>query len=198
MTRPFVHVLVRPTRLRSAVLVLVWLLVLAQAAAAAQDALRITVWKKRHRLEVLRGGRVVHSFHVSLGIDPVGPKETRGDGKTPVGTYIVYDKRPSERFRWFLALNYPHIEDANRAFAAGRISADTWADIWLADKMHETPPWDTPLGGFVGIHGTGAERKKAKQRQVSDWTDGCVALSDSDMDELYVMTPIGTEVQIRE
>ncbi len=173
-------------------------LVLAQTAAAADPAVRIIVWKNRHRLEVLLGGRVIRSFRVSLGVDPVGPKEVRGDGKTPVGTYAVYDKRPSQRFRWFLALNYPASKDADRAFEAGRISADTWADIWLADRMRTSPPWNTPLGSFVGIHGTGAGGGKAKLRLVSDWTDGCIALSDLDMGELYAMTPLGTEVEIRE
>jgi hypothetical protein len=97
-----------------------------------------------------------------------------------------------------LALNYPDSEDADRAFSAGRISADTWADIWLADKQHERPPWNTPLGAFVGIHGTGVNGRAARLREVSDWTDGCVALRDADIDELYAMTPVSTKVDIRE
>ena len=181
-----------------------WLAVATLAAAltaslaAAAEPLRIVVWKGRHKLVVMSGTRVVRTYHVSLGISPVGPKAVRGDGKTPVGVYAVYAKRPSDRFRWFLALNYPAKEDADRAFAANRISADTWADIWIADKMGQAPPWDTPLGAFVGIHGTGAGGRTAKLRLVSDWTDGCIALSDRDIDELNEMIPIGTVVEIRE
>ena len=84
------------------------------------------------------------------------------------------------------------------ATQAPSISADTWADIWLADKMGQEPPWNTPLGAFVGIHGTGAGGRKAKLRRVSDWTDGCIAVSDRDIDELYEMIPVGTVVEIRE
>ena len=181
-----------------------WLLAVTLAAAltasraAAAEPLRILVRKVQHKLIVLRGGKVVRTYHVSLGISPVGPKTVRGDGKTPVGVYTVYEKRPSDRFRWFLALNYPAKEDADRAFAANRISADTWADIWIADKTGQQPPWDTPLGAFVGIHGTGAGGRTAKLRLVSDWTDGCIALSDRDIDELNDMIPIGTVVEIRD
>jgi murein L,D-transpeptidase YafK len=171
---------------------------LAADRAAAAEPLRVRVWKARHKLEVLSGDKIVHSYPVSLGVSPIGPKTVRGDGKTPVGVYAVYDKRPSKRFRWFLALNYPAKEDADRAFAANRISADTWADIWVADKTGQEPPWDTPLGAFVGIHGTGASGRTAKLRLASDWTDGCIALSDRDVDELYEMIPVGTVVEIRE
>jgi len=171
---------------------------LAASRAVAAEPLRILVWKARHRLVVLSGSKVVRSYHVSLGMSPVGPKTVRGDGKTPVGVYAVYEKRPSERFRWFLALNYPAKEDADRAFAANRISADTWADIWIADKTGQAPPWDTPLGAFVGIHGTGAGGRTAKLRLASDWTNGCIALSDRDIDELYETIPVGTVVEIRE
>ncbi len=166
--------------------------------AAADEPLHIRVWKAQHKLDVLSGSKIVRTYHVSLGVSPVGTKLVRGDGKTPVGVYTVHDKRPSERFRWFLALNYPAKEDADRAFAADRISADTWADIWLADKLGHEPPWNTPLGAFVGIHGTGAGGRKAKLRLGSDWTDGCIAVSDRAIDDLYEMIPVGTVVEIRE
>ena len=166
--------------------------------AGAQGALHIVVLKRQHLLEVVQGDRIVRLYRVSLGFTPLGPKQIRGDGKTPVGLYTVYDKRPSDRFRWFLALNYPSSGDADRAFNAGLISADTWADIWLADKRGERPPWSTALGGFVGIHGTGAGGRKGQLRLISDWTDGCIALSDRDIDELYQMIPVGTTVEIRE
>jgi murein L,D-transpeptidase YafK len=167
-------------------------------SAGAQGAIRIIVLKSQHLLEVVNGDRIVRLYRVSLGFTPFGPKQIRGDGRTPVGLYTVYDKRPSDRFRWFLALNYPSSGDADRAFKAGLISADTWADIWLADKRGERPPWSTALGGFVGIHGTGAGGRKGQLRLISDWTDGCIALSDRDIDELYQMIPVGTTVEIRE
>lgn len=168
------------------------------STARAAEPLRIVVRKDRHLLQVFRGSTVIRQYRVSLGMSPSGRKEIRGDGKTPVGRYYVYDKRPSERFRWFLAISYPGSQDADLAFEAKRISPDTWADIWLADKMHEPPPWNTPLGSFVGIHGTGGVGRRAKLRWVSDWTDGCVALSDHDIDEIYAMIPVGSVVDIEE
>jgi murein L,D-transpeptidase YafK len=176
----------------------VWIALLAVAASASAEQLRIVVWKQRHVMQLTRGDQVLRQYRVSLGYSPFGRKEIRGDGRTPVGIYYIYEKRPSDRFRWFLALNYPDRDDADRAFDAGRISADTWADIWLADKFHSQPPWNTPLGGFVGLHGTGGDRWKSRMRLVSDWTDGCVAVSDAAIDELYAIVPVGTEVEIRE
>ena len=180
--------------------ILAALVALGDAApiAAAEAGLRIVGSKQHHFLKVIRDGKVLRTFHASVGWGEGGTKAAIGDGRTPIGVYHVYEKRPSERFRWFLALNYPDSEDADRAFTAGRIDADTWANIWLADRQGDPPPYDTPLGAFVGIHGTGAEGQKAKLRQGSDWTDGCIALSDGDIDELYMMTPVGTDVEIRE
>lgn len=176
----------------------VWSVLLVTAASASAETLRLVVWKQRHLMQLMRGDAVVSQYRVSLGYVPFGRKELRGDGRTPVGVYYIYEKRPSDRFRWFLALNYPDRDDADRAFDAGRISADTWADIWLADKFHLQPPWNTPLGGFVGIHGTGGDPWKSRLRRVSDWTDGCIAVSDNSIDELYSTVPVGTEVEIHE
>jgi murein L,D-transpeptidase YafK len=178
----------------------VWLvLLLMQPAAVAEDAsVRLVVWKRQHELWVVRNDRVIRRYHVSLGVSPSGPKLLRGDGRTPVGRYYIYEKRPSEKFGLFMALSYPGVEDAERAFQRGLISADTWADIWIAEQRRASPPWDTPLGGFVGIHGTGSDPKRAKLRQVSDWTDGCIALSDRNIAELWELTPVGAEVQILE
>jgi hypothetical protein len=84
------------------------------------------------------------------------------------------------------------------ALQQGRISADTWADVWFASKRRVKPPWDTPLGGFVGIHGTGAVGRKARMRLLHDWTEGCIALTDRHIEELYELTPVGTAVDIYE
>ena len=183
---------------RASVAVWVGVILLAPVTRAAAESLRVVVWKQRRVLEVVDTNKLIRRYPISLGISPVGRKEVRGDGKTPVGRYYVYEKRPSGRFHWFLALNYPDSDDADRAFRAGRISADTWADIWIADRTGQTPPWDTPLGAFVGIHGTGANGRKAKLRLAFDWTDGCIAVSDRDIDDLYALIPVGTPVEIHE
>jgi len=173
-------------------------LLLAISAGAAESGLRILVSKQHHVVKVVRDGKVLRTFRASFGWGEGGTKESIGDGRTPTGVYRVWEKRPSERFRWFIALNYPGIADADRAFGAGRITADSWADIFIAERSGTAPPRNTPLGWAIGFHGTGAEGRKAKLRQITDWTDGCIALSDGDIDELYMMTPVGTEVEISE
>ena len=192
----------RPGFSRTSLGALVCLLAVVFSRAQAHgfdDRPRLVVWKKQRLLQVVRGDQVLRTYRVSLGVTPEGRKELRGDGRTPVGVYTIYEKRPSDRFRRFLALNYPDSTDADRAFDAGRISADTWADIWLASKRGGRPRWDTPLGGFVGIHGTGGRSsRQAQLRQVSDWTDGCIALSDRDVEDLYQIVPVGAAVEIQE
>jgi murein L,D-transpeptidase YafK len=175
-------------------------LFLAGSAAALEQAggIRIVVWKAKRELWVLRNEKLFRHYPISLGASPEGYKLVKGDGKTPVGVYWVYEKRSETRFHRFLALSYPSPDDAERAFRAGMITADTWADIWVAGKRRQKPPYDTPLGGFVGIHGTGAEGRQARMRQLWDWTEGCIALSDRDVEELYDLTPVGATVEIFE
>jgi murein L,D-transpeptidase YafK len=164
----------------------------------AESGLRIVVWKARRELWVFRGGDVVRRYPVSLGRDPKGPKRLRGDGRTPEGRYLVVDKKADSKFHRFLALNYPSAADAEQALRDGLITADVWADVWIAEVRHRHPPTDTILGTRVGIHGIGATGVRERLRRVSDWTEGCVALSDRDIEELFEMAPIGTPVEIFE
>ncbi|MGH7856927.1 MAG: L,D-transpeptidase family protein [Candidatus Binatia bacterium] len=171
---------------------------LAPAPIFAEPGLRIVVWKAQRQLWLFRGEQVLRRYPVSLGLSPVGAKEIRGDKKTPVGKYFIHEKRTKTKYHRFLAINYPELADAERAFQAGRISAATWADVWYASKRRARPPWDTALGGFVGIHGTGGEGRQALLRRVFDWTEGCIALSDRHVEELYDLVPVGTPVEIHE
>ena len=173
-------------------------IVLVRTPVFADPGYEVLVFKAQRRLVVRHEGHTIRTYPVSLGRSPEGPKEAFGDMKTPVGRYRIYDKRPSTKFHLFLAINYPELADAERAFQAGRISADVWADIWYASVRRERPPWNTPLGAFVGIHGTGAQGRKARLREVSDWTEGCIALSDRHIEELYALIPVGTPVEIIE
>ncbi|MGH7821655.1 MAG: L,D-transpeptidase family protein, partial [Candidatus Binatia bacterium] len=143
-------------------MVLFVIALLPAAARGADGSVRLIVWKKLRLLQVVRGEKVLRTYRVSLGVSPNGTKEIRGDGRTPVGIYRVTEKRDSGRFHKFLGLSYPDSTDADRAFDAGRIDADTWADIYLASKRGEHPPWNTALGGYVGIHGTGSGGRKAE------------------------------------
>lgn len=153
----------------------------------------IYVWKAKRLMELRDGNRVLRRFEISLGLDPAARKRFRGDNRTPVGRYFISDKRPRSRFHRFLGLSYPNINDAERGYASRLIDANQWADIFLANLRGRTPPWSTPLGGRVGIHGHGGRPELG-----IDWTEGCIAVSDREIEYLYDRVGIGTPVIIFE
>lgn len=148
----------------------------------------LLVEKAARRLVLYRDRREERRFPVGLGFAPVGTKDKQGDGKTPEGEYRVCRKNPASRFHLSLGLDYPNAADAERAFAAGVISKAQRNGIRASARGRGCPPWSTPLGGEIFIHGSGSS---------SDWTLGCVALDDPDMDVLYGACPVGTPVTIR-
>ena len=148
----------------------------------------IFVYKEKRRLYVIQSDVLVRDYPVGLGFHPIGDKEKEGDGKTPEGKFFVCVKKPSTRFQKSLGLNYPDKKHAERAFFAGVITPMEFRDILLAFENKATPPWNTALGGQIFIHAGGAHK---------DWTEGCVALYNSDMDELFQITSVGTPVSIR-
>lgn len=132
---------------------------------------------------------------VALGRDPTGPKLEAGDQRTPEGLYrIAAPPRPS-RFHRFVLIDYPSPRDADRALEAGRIGEADHARILGAHAQGELPPQDTPLGGGLGLHGEG--KRWNGQSTHLDWTYGCVALSDTDIDFIAERAPPGTLVVIR-
>jgi len=148
----------------------------------------VFVYKEKRRLYVVQSNVLVRDYPVGLGFHPTGDKEKEGDGKTPEGKFFVCVKKPNSRFQKSLGLNYPDKKHAERAFFAGVIAPMEFRDILLAFENKGTPPWNTALGGQIFIHAGGAHR---------DWTEGCVALYNSDMDELFQITSVGTPVSIR-
>lgn len=155
--------------------------------------LSIHVWKARHEMALQQGDHTLRTFTVALGKEPSTGKLLRGDGRTPQGKYYICEKRPRSRFHRFLGISYPNIDDAERAFAEHLISADEWADIFFANSRQTIPPWSTAMGGHVGIHGYGG-----RDPIPVDWTLGCIAVSDPDIDYLYDRVPLGTPVIINE
>lgn len=170
------------------------LFVVTQAWSARQEnfsELTIHVWKSRHEMWLVEGEHVLRTFDVALGRNPKASKLLQGDGRTPEGTYYICEKRSCSRFRRFLGISYPNVEDADRAFAEHLISANEWVNIFFANRRQVTPPWSTALGGWVGIHGYGG-----REPVPIDWTQGCIAVSDADIDYLYDRVPLGTPVII--
>jgi hypothetical protein len=150
----------------------------------------IEVWKGKRRMELRQGDQVLREFKISLGWAPSHPKELRGDHRTPVGRYYITGKRPS-RYHFFLGLSYPNVEDAERGYQHGLLDAEQWADIYFANLRGDTPTAHSPLGGLVGIHGFGG-----RPYLPIDWTEGCIAISNDDVEYLYSMVSIGTPVII--
>ena len=151
----------------------------------AKPALRIR--KKDRVLELRDGDTVIKSVTVALGHSPEGPKRSEGDMRTPEGTYFVCGKNDNSQFHLFLGLSYPNAADAAAGRKAGLIDEATEKKIAAAEKSKEKPDWYTKLGGAVGIHGGGTGE---------DWTWGCIALENSDIDELWAACPEGTPVEI--
>jgi len=147
----------------------------------------IVVSKSARRLTLFVEGQEVFAARAALGRSAGGHKEREGDRRTPEGDYYVCTRNDRSRYRRFLGLSYPNLRDAEAGFKAGRITRAQRDAIAEAVRGRRRPPWDTPLGGEVGIHGSGSGR---------DWTLGCVAVDDPDIDVLWKACPLGTPVRI--
>ena len=148
----------------------------------------IIIKKTQRSLEVYDDGKLVKAFKVVLGFAPTGDKEIEGDGKTPEGEFYVFTKNSESRFHVSLGLSYPSTGDAERGLAAGLISKNERDEIVSAIDEKKMPPQKTRLGGEIYIHGGGVER---------DWTWGCVALKNEEIEEIFGAVPVGTKVTIR-
>jgi hypothetical protein len=149
---------------------------------------RIVIRKLDRRLELWSKETLVRDYPIALGNEPGLDKVREGDHRTPEGEFYVCTRNDRSRFHLFLGLSYPSIEDADRGLASGLISRREFTSIVRAIQRRTRPPWDTGLGGEVGIHGGGTG---------SDWTWGCIALENDAIEELWRLCPMGTPVQIR-
>ena len=149
--------------------------------------IRVEIYKKARRLDVIDGDEIIRSFLVALGSTPDGNKETEGDGKTPEGNFYVFTKNSRSKFHLSLGISYPSIKDAERGIASNLISPDEFDSIVDSINEKKMPLQKTKLGGEIYIHGGGTEL---------DWTDGCVALANEEMTELFDLVPTGAEVRI--
>jgi murein L,D-transpeptidase YafK len=147
----------------------------------------IEVNKSKRQLRLFDGERLVKTYRVGLGFNPVGMKLREGDGATPEGHYFICEKNPKSRFHLSLGISYPGPLDAERGLRSGLITQAQHDEIVRAHRERRTPPWKTALGGEIFIHGNGGK---------SDWTLGCVAVEDDEVEELFRLVPVGTLVKI--
>ena len=136
---------------------------------------KILIVKSARTLTLMRGDQILSTYKVALGRSPVGPKLRKGDHKTPEGEYEIDAKKEHSRFYKALHISYPNAEDRKRAEAGG---------------------YDP--GGNVEIHGieNGLGWIGRLHRSI-DWTDGCIAVTDSEMDEIWNSVSAGSPVEIR-
>ncbi|HEX7079942.1 MAG TPA: L,D-transpeptidase family protein [Gammaproteobacteria bacterium] len=135
----------------------------------------VLVVKSERKLYLMKGGEVLREFDVSLGLAPEGPKEREGDFKTPEGHYYLETRNPSSDYFLSIQISYPNASDRARARAAG-----------------------VDPGGQIMIHGLPNEPKLDERSYVGwDWTDGCIAVSNSDMIDIWLMTREHTPIEIR-
>ena len=149
---------------------------------------RIIVKKAERKLFLYSGGKIVRTYHVGLGLSPIGDKVRQGDRRTPEGDFYIFTKNDKSAFYLSLGISYPNARHAEHGLRDGLITKAQYDSIMRALQARKTPRQNTALGGDIYIHGNGAS---------SDWTWGCVALENNDVRELFNAVPVGTPVTIQ-
>jgi len=171
-------------------------LLLSVSGSLAADEIWLDIDTAARSLMVMEGDRAIRVFeNISVGRNGVSTDRTVRDRTTPLGSYRVRRINPESRFRLYFGFDYPNLEQAQRAFRSGRISYDQLKSIRRAHYLEKEPPSDTPLGGQIGIHGIG--NGDAGIHEDFDWTDGCIAVTNAEIDELAQWLRLGTRVEVR-
>jgi len=161
---------------RNAKIALLLLFVVITAFGSMQTKVdRIVVLKKEHKLILLSGDQILKTYSVALGSGGLAPKRRQGDDRTPEGLYKIDYRNPASRFHLALHISYPDETDRE-----------------LARKRGVSP------GGDIMIHGLGSEfRSLGTKQYLYDWTAGCIAVTDSEIEEIWRLVPDQTPVDIR-
>lgn len=174
------------------------LLMLTNLSYARGDY-ELVINQSENKLFIKKHGVTMRIFHVALGSGGPHGKQHEGDRKTPLGQYKIVKVRASDRFHLFMQLDYPSVRDAARALKHKVINRDQYRAILDAHIYGGIPPQNTRLGGAIGIHGIGQEtRDKLEIHQIADWTQGCIALKNAEIDQLRHYIEVGTPVKIIE
>ncbi|QBF84336.1 hypothetical protein EXU30_17910 [Shewanella maritima] len=144
------------------------------AHALSGKADLVIVKKSESSMQILRQGKVLKTYHIAMGDAPQGHKLTEGDQRTPQGRYILDYKKSDSAFYRSIHISYPNEEDKLRAKALG-ISP----------------------GGLIMIHGENPKSKLPPlEQQKYNWTNGCIAVTNKEMDELWQVIDPGTPIEI--
>jgi murein L,D-transpeptidase YafK len=146
-----------------------------QSTPPNEKADSILILKKEHRLELLSQGKVIRTYKIALGQGGLAPKEREGDGRTPEGRYVIDARYANSAYHRALHISYPNAEDRKRAA-----------------KLGVRP------GGAIMIHGLpNGKGWLGASHRLYEWTLGCVAVTDKEIDEMWNLVGIGTPVEIR-
>ncbi|CAK0740053.1 YkuD domain-containing protein [Gammaproteobacteria bacterium] len=149
-----------------------------------------------HTLSVFKGESLDRTYpRVALGRSGAANERQRGDGVTPIGEFRIAWINRSSPFDVFFGLDFPNEEHTERAYQHHLIDIDTYYALRTALSEGRLPPQDTPLGGTIGIHGLGMGDPTIHRK--FDWTKGCVALTNEEIEQLAQWVQVGTRVVIR-
>jgi murein L,D-transpeptidase YafK len=151
-----------------------WAACSAATGTTFERADRVVVRKAERKLYLMKGNAVLRSFKVALGLSPEGPKLTEGDFRTPEGSYELIDRNADSDYFLSIKISYPNTKDA-----------------WRARSKGHAP------GGAIMIHGLPNNPTRSPEYyRRTDWTDGCIAVSNSDMVDIWLMTARNTPIDI--
>lgn len=135
---------------------------------------KVVVNKRQRALVLLRGEQIIAVYRIALGHEPNGAKMREGDGRTPEGSYVLDHRNPSTRFHLSIHVSYPNEADRTRARDLG-----------------------VPPGGDIMIHGLpNGLGWLGRLHRLLDWTNGCIAVTDTEIDEIWQAVPEGTPIEI--
>lgn len=144
-------------------------------ASTPTQADKIVIVKSARTMTLLSGANVLKTYKVALGTVPVGPKRVEGDHKTPEGNYLIDAKNAHSQFHLSLHISYPSAADQQRARSAG-----------------------ARPGGAIMIHGLAKSFAfLGPLHRQTDWTDGCIAVTNAEIEEIWNLVPVGTRVEIQ-
>ena len=145
------------------------------AFASLEKADKVIVIKSKRILMLMKDGEILKAYKVALGKSPQGRKIKAGDKRTPEGTYVLDSRNPDSRFHRAIHISYPND-----------------SDVQVAQKLGVAP------GGDIMIHGLAENFKKiGKQHRFSDWTDGCIAVTNQEIEEIWQLVPDGVPIEIK-
>lgn len=130
----------------------------------------VLIFKAERKMYLLHGNKALKVYKIGLGGNPVGDKQFEGDMKTPEGAYLISHRNPNSAYHLSLGISYPNDEDRAEAAALGK-----------------------KPGGDIFIHGRGDKA----QKNGADWTAGCIAVTNREMEDIYAMVKPGTPIFIK-